>query len=169
MENERTRIRINLTQREIEIEGSEKFLEKHQETIDQFIAEAKKSPSSNSRQPNTVNQLNNSNEEIKPKIVHSGSLHIPDSFGEFYTQVKRDISISDKTLVAGYYGQITSEDGLFAPKDVSALLNEQSVKVSNANAFVKSLLSSGKIYKQSGKYKVSENGVEYIKQLLAQS
>jgi hypothetical protein len=169
MENTRTRIRVNISQGEIELEGSEKFLEKHQPTIDEFIAEAKKRPSTVT--PNRVGEqiTKHSNlEENRPKIVNQASINVPGSFGEFYTQFRKGISISDKMLIAGYYIQCTSDDGLFVPKDSAVLLNEQNVKITNPNAFVKSLLNGAKLYKQAGKFKVSESGIDYIKQLLTQ-
>jgi len=163
MENNTARIRINLQHREVEIEGREEFVEKYQGTIDDFISEIRKGPAipeNPNRNDNPVNKGDSSQT--------NSSLAMHNSFGEYYTQFRRDISISDKMLIAAFHVQNTSTEALFTPKEAADLLKEQNVNITNPNAFIKSMLNTAKVFAQSGKFKVSESGIEYLRQLLTQ-
>lgn len=167
MESKTTRIRLNLINKEIEIEGSEEFIGKYQMVIDQFINVIKDDPIQTVESSAAPRKTDDIKYEGKTKKI--GGIDIPGSFGEFYIKFSREITVGEKMLIAGFYYQAFSEDGLFTPKEASDLLREQSVPVSNASVFVKSLHKANKLFIQSGKYKVSERGIEYIKQLLSQS
>ncbi len=164
---QKTRIRINLNSREVEWEGSETFIAKYDAVISDFMSLMK--------EPNEIPLVQSSptvNKNINRNINTTSpnqATSIPESFGEFYTSFPRSIKVVDKILIAAYFVQQKSTDGLFTIKEAADLLNEQNVLITNANAFIKSLLKTGKLFKNSGKYKVSENGIEIVKQLNTQT
>ena len=162
MNSQSTRLRINLSSREIEWEGSEDFIDKYEQHILDFIESIKdKEGATLEKQPSFDMQISN------VKLDNNTGNLLPSSFGEFYSKFPRNISVTDKILIAAYYFQETVPEKLFTPKDASDLLKEQSVPITNANAFVKSLLVANKIFKNSGKYKLSEKGVDNVMQLMS--
>jgi hypothetical protein len=174
METTKTSVRINLTTREVKWQGTESFVEKQQATINEFIAKlmadpVQAAPPSNQKSDSQGSNLPALIKEPQRVSASNHTLEVPNSFGAFYIQFRRDATVSDKMLIAGFYIQSTSSDTLFTHKEAADLLNEQSVPVSNSGVFVKSLHKTGKLYIQSGKYKVAEKGIEYLKQLLVQS
>jgi hypothetical protein len=170
MENTKTRVRINLTTREIAWEGTEEFVEKQQSVINEFISKIKAEPSKHEVIQNT--QPHSQLPTVKVNVAQpkqngsSQSLEVPDSFGEFYMNFQRSAKIVDKILIAAYFVQSKSDDGSFGHREAADLLDEQNVNVTNAGPFIKSLQNAGKIYKQGSKFKVHENGIEHLKQLL---
>lgn len=159
-----TKIRINLKSKEIEWQGSEDFIEKYDSVIKEFIEKLKDNGTSGDwDQP--INT-----EEARPNLntdITNTELSLPKTFGEFYSKFPRNIKVVDKLLIAAYFVQSNSEDGLFTPKEAADLLTEQSVAVTNANAFINSLQKTGKLFRHAGKYKVHENAIEQLKQLFS--
>lgn len=158
----KSRIRINLKTREIELEGPETFIDKYNDIIKGFIE--KISDPEESIGPLTEASKSDSTEINTNHSTHSISA-LPESFGEYYTRFPRNLKVVDKILIASYYSQLKSEDGLFSIKESADLLTEQNVQITNANAFIKALVNTGKLFKHAGKYKVSERGVEQIAQM----
>lgn len=155
-----TRIRINLNNREVEWEGSEEFIKKYENVIDDFIEKIGNSPTATKKEsaPDNANFL------INPTRTSST---LPSSFGEFYIKFPRNLKVVDKVLLAAYYIQGVNEDGLFNTKEVTEALNEQNIEVTNTNAFITSLMKTSKIFKKSGKFKVSEKGIESIEGIIS--
>lgn len=163
----RTRIRINLKERELELEGSESFIDKYQNTIAEFIEKIKTEDKESPTMPIRPSDYNPGKIDIETnRSPADGKMAIPDSFGEFYTQFPRNAKVVDKMLIASLFAQMKSEDGLFTPSQAAELLDEQNVNITNANSFIKALQNTGKLYKQSGKFKVHEKGIEFLKELL---
>lgn len=166
MEPAKTRIRINLSTREAEWEGSETFIEKYDNLINDFLDKIKEPslvPATPIYPQRPSDQAQTSSRSPEPNIP----VGLPDSFGEYYTSFPRNITVSEKMLIAAFYVQQRSSDGLFTIKEASDLLNEQNVHISNPNAFITSLAKTGKLYKNSGKYKVSEKGIEAIEAIIS--
>lgn len=160
---QKTRIRINLSTREVEWEGSETFLAKYDSIIEEYLDKIKE---------NSVKTKFPVRQEFQQEVstnIKEYNAVLPESFGEYYTSFSRNIKVVDKILIAAYFVQEHNNDRLFTIKEASDLLNEQNVLVTNANAFIKSLLKTGKLFKNSGKYKVSEKGVDMVNQLKTQS
>lgn len=159
MSPEKAKIRINLSAREIELEGSEKFIEKYSEIINNYL-EIVKEPSNSITPPNSRELVPFSN----PSEISPTNDSLPDSFGEYYSRYPKSIKDVDKILVAGYFAQ-QKGGGAFATTDAAALLIEQGVKLTNAAAFLKANLDSRKLFKHDGKFRISEIGMEYLKKL----
>jgi len=150
-----TRLRINLSAKEIEWEGSEEFIKKYDLVIQEFIEFLKSSPQVNSTKAKNNGDSNSSH--------RANTSSLPDNFGEYYIQFQRSsLSVTDKILLAAYFVQSKSSDSLFTATEAASILKEQAVQITNANAFIKSLQKAGKLFKSGGKYKVSEKGIEAI-------
>ncbi|SRR5258708_25681844 len=159
---EKAKIRINLNSREIEIEGSEAFVEKYSETINNYI-EIIKTPSRSNPQSLISSQREEGQSQFSSTERNADS--VPDSFGEYYSRFPKSMKDVDKILVAGYFHQQKSGNNSFSTQEAASLLIEQGVKLSNAAAFLKANLTANKIFKHDGKFRISENGVDYIKKL----
>lgn len=159
------RIRINLNSREVEIEGSEDFISKYSNVIDEYLFLLKNSGAP--AKPERKDSEESSGDTTSPKIEDNKPINdIPESFGEFYNTLPRSAKDVDKILAAGYFIQKTNDKGVFSTRNSSKLLIEQGVKLSNASASLKSNLSTKKVFKHLGDYKVSEAGIQYLKKLM---
>lgn len=171
MENISTRIRINLNSREIEFEGSETFIERYQSVIDEFINKIKQEPIKAPKVTNTAREdlvKNNSTENNKASnfLNSQPENQLPATFGEYYSKFPKNLKVVDKIILAAFFLQTKSDDGLFIIKDTADLLLEQNVQVTNANAFINSLMRSGKIFRHAGKYKLTEKAIDDIDSLM---
>ncbi|WP_299537138.1 hypothetical protein [Ulvibacterium sp.] len=165
--DEKSKIRINLTSREFEIEGSEEFIAKYNETIDSFLDKIYSSDSSQNSQSSGENStLGEAVETNKVRSSDSMDSISELSFGELYHKLPNSAKDVDKILLAGYYAQLLSEERIFSTREASNLLVEQGVKLSNASAFMKSNMSTKKVFKHKGGYRVSDTGIAYIKNTL---
>ncbi len=149
----KTRIRINLNTREIEFEGSESFIEKYDDIIKEFIEKIKStqpfkaSESFSETYPKPTEYVRPSENDAGQPATTNLSNGLPDSFGEYYTKFPRNIKVIDKILIAAYYAQNKNDETLFLPKDAADLLTEQNVQITNASAFIKALVNTGKLFK----------------------
>ena len=162
MEN-KAKIRINLNLREFEIEGSEEFVNSHSSKIESIFELLKKAP------PIEPIKTPAKQSGSDPIISNKGKIGtIPDTFGEYYQMLPNKAKDLDKILIAGHFAQIANPDSNFTTNDASKLLLDQGVKLSNpamsisANHKAKRLIKLGK-----GKFKVSKDGEDYIKQLIS--
>lgn len=168
MEN-KAKIRINLNLRELEIEGSEDFINSHSAKIESFLETLKASPIVIT-EPKVDDKEKEGAKAISVKTSSTHKAHsedIPETFGEYYHEMPKKSTESDKILVAGHFIQVKSEDNLFTTKEANAALLEQGVKLSNAAVFINRCEKMKHIIKISkGKFRVSKIGHEHIRQLL---
>jgi len=161
MEENRITIRINLEQREFEVQGDASYIDqKFGKDIREYIdlIKGKKTEKPAESIPNISHDL--------PKTESVNLSELPDSFGEYLNKFPKGLSSVDKLLIACYFVQSRSKEKSFTVSDASDLLIEQGVKLSNASAFNKSNKNTGKIFTLSGKnFRVSESGVDHIKSL----
>jgi hypothetical protein len=163
MEENRITIRINLEQREFEVQGDANYIDqKFGKDIQEYISLIKGQKQEKLKESIPKGNLTNdlpTNEGGTPS-------ELPDSFGEYLNKFPKGLTSVDKLLIACYFVQSTSKDKSFTVSDASDLLIEQGVKLSNASAFNKSNKNTGKIFILSGKnFRVSESGVDHIKSL----
>jgi hypothetical protein len=153
---ERTRLRINLAQREFEVEGSEAFVRtyaSHFETLlKRFDGEEEAVP-----------------EPAPPPLlqgipVDGSPTHR--SFGELLHHLPRAASDVDRILVAGHFVQARSNDRSFSTGEANALLTEQGVKVGNPSQCVKQNVVAKRVFKHQGRYRVSQTGDDHLRQIL---
>lgn len=164
MEN-KAKIRINLTLREFEIEGTEEFINSHSAKIESFLEILKFTPPP--AEPTKHLQKNDVSDASKnlpePKKPNEA---LPDSFGEYYQLLPSNVKDADKILLAGHFAQLTNSENNFSTGDAAKLLLDQGVKLSNPAVCISVNLKAKKIIKLSkGKYKISKDGNDYIKQI----
>ncbi len=157
---ENTRIRINLTTKEFEVEGSEQFVKEYADKIESLLSNLANSKTS------TIKPPANPEGDLSP-ITPSNS-EIPETFGEYlhsFPSVKTDV---ERMLIAGYFVQSQSTDNSFATASASELLREQGIKPANpADCITKNKNAKRLFALSKGKFRVSQKGVDHINSLLA--
>lgn len=148
-----TRLRINLAQGEFEVEGSEAFVKAYAERFEALLE-----------------RLNGAAAAAPPKGLLQGvpveGPPVPPSFGEIVQKLPRTASDVDRILVAGHFAQLRSPDKSFSTADANALLTEQGIKVGNPSQCVRQNLVAKRVFKHQGRYRVSQAGVDQLRQLL---
>ena len=153
MGGERAKLRINLAQREFEVEGSESFVKAYAERLDQLLTWLTQQTSAGATAPSPVR--------------HDGDgLAAADTFGELLQRLPRTVTDVDRMLVAGYFAQQSGADNGFATGEANRLLTEQGVKVGNPSQCVKQNLLAKRVFKHQGRYRVSQIGLDYLRQLV---
>jgi hypothetical protein len=152
--DQRTRIRINLSQREFEVEGSEAFVRSFADRFEELLAtidlEVPPDPPDPLGAPRTV--------DSNPTLG---------SFGEFILRLPSSSTDVDKMLAAGFYMQSTSVDDAFGTSDANKRLLEQGIKLGNPSQCVKQSLLAKRVFQVSkGRYRVSQPGRGHLRQLL---
>ncbi len=158
------KIRINLVTREIEIEGSEEFLQTYDEKLSQLLDRITNSPvipvPAASEVPAEPQPTANPTETKSD---------VPKTFGELLHQVPKTATDADEVLIAAWYSQKNSADNTFKTGDANRLLTDQGVSLSNASQAVKSNVGQKRVFvvdKKKGKYRVSKAGEEHVAKLL---
>jgi hypothetical protein len=145
-------LRINLTQREFEVEGSEDFVQSFAERFQELLdglddaslalpapLAAAAAPVVEGRGGETASALG--------------------SFGEFIMRLPSNSTDVDKMLAAGYFVQQQSADDAFGTADANKRLTEQGIKLGNPSQCVKQSLMAKRVFMISkGRYRVSQPG-----------
>jgi hypothetical protein len=152
--DQQTRIRINLSQREFEVEGSEAFVRSYAERIEELLAAIDAEAPMDSPDPPGASRP----AEANPTFG---------SFGEFILRLPSSSTDVDKMLAAGFYMQSTSVDDAFGTSDANKRLLEQGIKLGNPSQCVKQSLLAKRVFQVSkGRYRVSQPGRGHLRQLL---
>jgi hypothetical protein len=158
--DQRGRLRINLSQREFEVEGSEEFVRSFADRIgvllDLFDAEPV---------PMAM-ALPTAMAETEPPPTANGAETLG-TFGEYLLRLPSSATDVDKMLAAGYFVQLGSADDAFTTADANRRLTEQGVKLGNPSQCVKQSLLAKRVFLLSkGRYRVSQQGRGHLRQLL---
>ncbi len=149
--DQRTRLRINLSQREFEVEGSEAFVRSFAERIEELLAAIDMDEPPAAPSPTRPTEGN----------------PILGSFGEFLLRLPSSSTDVDKMLAAGFYMQATSVDDAFGTSEANKRLIEQGLKIGNPSQCVKQSLLAKRVFQVSkGRYRVSQPGRGHLRQLL---
>jgi len=160
MEEQNAHLRINLTTREIEIEGSETFVREYAEKLESLLSVAAESSAvTNQPQQSTSN----------PPQVQLPPKELPPVFGEYLHLFPKSITDMDKILIAAYYVQAQDADNSFTTRAANQLLKEQNIKVTNAADCVKKSMKTKRVFALGkGRFRVSQAGIDYINGLFLQ-
>ena len=166
MEN-KAKIRINLNLREFEIEGSEEFVNSHSTKIENFLEILKTTPPpADLTLPAQKNIVDDGSKIQLPSKKKDETL--PDDFGEDYQNLPSNGKDADRILLAAHFAKQSNPDNNFTTGDASKLLLDQGVKLSNPAVAISVNFKAKRIIKLSkGKYKISKDGIDYIKQLIS--
>lgn len=155
--DQRGRLRINLSQREFEVEGSEEFVRSFADRIGELLDLLDVGGL-----PVAVNEA-----EAPAAATAAASPEALGSFGEFLLRLPSSATDVDKMLAAGYFVQVGSADDAFATADANRRLTEQGIKLGNPSQCVKQSLLAKRVFMlNKGRYRVSQQGRAHLRQLL---
>jgi hypothetical protein len=153
--DQRGRLRINLSQREFEVEGSEEFVRGFADRIQELLDLFDLPP------PAAAAVATPENGAAAEPPATLGT------FGEFILRLPSSSTDVDKMLAAGFYVQAGNPDDAFGTSDANKRLTEQGIKVGNPSQCVKQSLLAKRVFLVSkGRYRVSQQGRAYLRQLL---
>ena len=156
--DQQARLRINLAQREFEVEGSEAFVQGFAERIEELLNQLE-----NAAPLAAAPALPASQGEAR----QAGNGASFGSFGEYIMQLPSSSTDVDKMLAAGFYMQQQSADDAFSTADANKRLTEQGIKLGNPSQCVKQSLIAKRVFMiTKGRYRVSQPGRAYLRQLL---
>jgi hypothetical protein len=154
---QRARLRINLSQREFEVEGSERFVGAYAERFDAWLGRLS-APPEGAAAPESAPQV--------PAPSLRAAAPAAQTFGELLHQLPRAASDVDRILTAGYFAYLRSADKSFSTGEANALLTEQGIKVGNPSQCVRQNLVAKRVFKHLGRYRVSQSGLDHLRQML---
>jgi len=163
LDGTRTRLKINLSQGEFEVEGSEAFVERYAEKIEALFQGLKPT------QPSEATPvLSTPAPAVQPRQANgaSGPEVAPDHLGEWLEHMPRSATDVDRLLLSGYYAQLRSADQCFGTGEANALLTDQGIKVGNPSQCVKQNLVAKRVFKHHRRYRVSQTGLDQLRLLL---
>lgn len=153
--DQRGRLRINLSQREFEVEGSEEFVRSFADRIGELLDLF------------DVESVTATVTEPESPSVATASPEALGTFGEFLLRLPASATDVDKMLAAGYYVQLGSADDAFTTAEANRRLTEQGIKLGNPSQCVKQSLLAKRVFLLSkGRYRVSQQGRAHLRQLL---
>ena len=160
---DRLRVRVGLSNKEIEVEGppalvSEWWDKLSQELLVNWISETPQQPSTPVNLQESVSPLQSSSSE---------SLTVPQEFGEFLHLFPSPITDVDKVLIAAFFAQKNNSEDTFATRSANELLLKQGFRVANPSECVRRLLLAKRVISLAdGKYRVSAQGRSYLSTLV---
>jgi hypothetical protein len=149
--SERARIRINLAQRELEVEGSEGFVRGYGARLEVLL-----------------DRLTSGTALAAPVAMPRDEPPAgPLDFPEFLLRLPGSATEVDTMLAAGYWVQQRSADDAFTTAEANRRLLEHGVKLGNPSQCVKQSLLAKRLFQvQKGRYRISQQGRTHLRQLL---
>ena len=149
---------MNLAQREFEVAGSEAFVRDWLPRIEALLARL------DDAAPHGAPATEPMAPAAGPPPVGAVELG---SFGEVLQRLPASATETDRMLAAGFWTQQRSADGSFATGDANRRLLEQGIKVGNASQCVRQSLAAKRVFVvQRGRFRVSQHGRLYLRQLM---
>jgi hypothetical protein len=145
------KLRVNLQQREFEVEGSEAFVATYGARIEQLLHRL-------------IEGARPPGDAVAP-VPAEGE---PDDggFGALLHALPRNATDVDRMLLAGWFVQAGNAERSFTTADANRHLVEQGIKVGNASQSVKqNLLAKRAFQVQRGRYRVAQTGLQHLAQL----
>lgn len=153
----RARLRVNLAQREFEVEGSERFVASYAERIEALLDDLAAANPHRGDVPRPA----------APGDGQTSSLAGFAGFGDFMQHLPRGATDVDRMLAAGYFAQAQSGDNAFVTADASRRLIEQGIRIGNPSQCVKQNLLAKRVFSiQRGRYRVSQQGMQHLGHLM---
>lgn len=174
--NEQARAKINFKTGEIELEGSEQFVQSQLENMDtivDFMALLASGSQNGLQNSIEEEELEIVAEEEQEKLASSGeqNLEIPPTFGEWLHKFKDELTDSDEALLTAYYVQKQSPQNDFKTSEVNKSLQEHGIKLVNPSHTLTRLTVKKLLFqtRKDGKLRymrVSADGVKCLESLL---
>lgn len=154
-----SRIRINLAQREVEVAGSEAFVERWAGKLEGMLSALTHAP-----MPATA-------PAASPAAVVTAPAR-PERWQEFGAYIQALPSTAtdvDRMLAAGFWVQRNSGDESFATAEATKRLDEHGIRIGNPSQCVKQSVNAKRVYKGgNGRWKISAQGREYLRRFLSE-
>lgn len=155
--SERSRVRINLAQSELEVEGTEAFVEGFRPEIDALLERLPQATILTRARPTDI--------PAPVAAPPAARVELP-PFGEYLHFLPQSATEVDRMLAAGFYLQQLSTDDSFATGDANKRLAEHGIKIGNASQCVRQSLTARRVFSvQRGRFRVSQQGRAYLRQL----
>ena len=160
-----THVRISLTTSEFEVQGSESFVDRYSDIIDELLNQLKEPAASRSSQRRAASGAVDDFPASEAADVGSPR-GLAREFGEVLHELAKNTTDTDKILLAGFYVAQNTNDKTFATGDANKLLIAQGIKVSNASQCMRQNLSTKRAFKTAGnRWRVAKPGEEHLKTL----
>jgi len=168
--SERAVVSINLSLGEIRVEGSESFVKEQIENLEQLLKSIGASKKSNPAAPQNSPDKEPSEEKSGSEITSgdiTGTLQVPEVFGEWLHSFKDKTSDQEKALIAAYFIQTKSDANDFKTSEVTKFLTDHGIKLSNASATLKQIEGKKLIFQTRKPSKisykrVSQDGIKHL-------
>lgn len=154
------RVKINLNTGEIELEGSETFVENQLSNLDSIVEllmgarglEIDTDPVDPSNFP-SENGVVSTNNPVAPQ-----ELEVPDNFGEWMHKFKEGIDGPDQALLTAFFVQKQSTQNDFKTIEVNKSLIEHGIKLANPSDTLNRLVTKKYLFqtRKAGKLKFFE-------------
>lgn len=171
-----TKVYINIKTGEVSIEGSEDFVSKQMDSLEDIISLIQVEPEILLTDTETVD-IETDNEKSDTGIASTiatdktnGDLVVPNVFGEWLHMFRDDINDQDKALITAYYVQQDSENNDFKTSQINTSLKDHGIKLTNTSTTLKQIAKKKLIFqtRKVGKLsfkRVSAEGVKHLKSL----
>lgn len=155
--SERSRVKISLAQSELEVEGTEAFVEGFRPQIDALLERLP--------QATILTRARPTDTETPAAAPPPARNELP-PFGEYLHFLPQSATEVDRMLAAGFYLQQLATDDSFATGDANKRLAEHGIKIGNASQCVRQSLTARRVFSvQRGRFRVSQQGRAYLRQL----
>jgi len=134
------KFKLNLKTREVEIEGSEEFVERqiqNLESIFEFLSDDAADDTGTDH--DTSLRADNNGSDAASAAIGVPNADMPETFGEFMHSFNADINDLDKALITARFVQSQSPTNDFKTAEVNNALKEHGVKLSNPSVSLKRL------------------------------
>ncbi len=164
-----TRIRISLTQQEVEVEGREAFVRDLLPRLEALLArlgKAKADLPSLAAGPAAATPPSPGRAETAVPASPRRALPL---FGEFIHHLPADATEVDKMLAAGFWVQLHSPERSFATAEASRRLAEHGIRIGNPSQCVRQNIQAKRVFLvRKGRYRVAQAGVEHLRRLMGE-
>ena len=166
MSNENAKINLKIGQIEISIEGPSDFVASQYDKVEAHLKTYSEMSSKIIKKVDEDEDASDNSDS-----GNTGGQKLPDSFGEWLNKVPKDTSDTHKAILAGYFIQKTSEQNSFKVREVTKVLKEHSLKLSNPSLFLKNSVDAKKLFQVSktgneSHYRVTRETEDSLVQLL---
>jgi hypothetical protein len=155
-----SRIRLNVSTGELELEGSEAFIAKYDASIGEMLLRLRHAP-----ERATAGGAGGEKSGLPPEGTAAGGVETLD-FGEALHGLPRNATAPEQILLAAKFASKASADGSFTTGDANQLLIGQGVKLSNASQAMHQNQVAKRVFKAGGKWRLSREGEAHLKTLV---
>ena len=150
------RVSVSIGNCQLDLEGSEQFITQYEEPLQRMLDRLTGDVLGSADPPSP--QMSES------RLGHKSTLGDLE-FGEAL-HLLASTSGTDQILLAGKFAQNAAEDHTFSTGEANQMLIDQGVKLANPSTAMKRNLTSKRVFKIGGKFRMSKMGEEHLASLL---